>query len=55
MLLAHYLKLKGGPVIVKKKQDVWPSIFLQVKNECWIGFRLQKQNSNDDSFVPFKP
>ena len=27
MLLAHYLKLKETPVLVKKKQDIWPWIF----------------------------
>ena len=42
MLPAHYLKLKEGPV-------------LQVKYETWIGFGLQKPNTNDDSFAPFKP
>ena len=29
--------------------------FLQVKYETWVGFRLQKLNTNEDSFVPFKP
>ena len=50
------LKLKEGPVLVKKKkkQDVWLRFFLQVKYETWVGFRLQKPNTNDDSFVPFK-
>ena len=51
------LKLKEGPVLVKKKkkQDVWLRFFLQVKYETWVGFRLQKPNTNEDFFVPFKP
>ena len=51
------LKLKEGPVLVKKKKNRMFGLrfFLQVKYETWVGFRLQKPNTNDDSFVPFKP
>ena len=54
MLPAHYLKLKEGPVLVKKR-CLALDFFLQVKYETWIGFGLQKPNTNDDSFAPFKP
>ena len=51
------LKLKEGPVLVKKKKNRMFGLrfFLQVKYETWVGFRLQKPNTNDDYFVPFKP
>ena len=51
------LKLKEGPVLVKKKKNRMFGLqfFLQVKYETWVGFRLQKPNTNDDSFIPFKP
>ena len=51
------LKLKEGPVLVKKKKNRMFGLrfFLQVKYETWVGFRLQKPNTNDDSFVAFKP
>ena len=52
------LKLKEGPVLVKKKKKnrmFGLRFFLQVKYETWVGFRLQKPNTNEDSFVPFKP
>ena len=50
------LKLKEGPVLVKKKNRMFGlRFFLQVKYETWVGFRLQKPDTNDDSFVPFKP
>ena len=51
------LKLKEGPVLVKKKKNRMFGLrfFLQVKYETWVGFRLQKPNTNEDSFVPFKP
>ena len=59
MLNAAYplLKLKEGPVLVQKKKTgcLAFDFFLQVKYETWVGFRLQKPNTNDDSFVPFKP
>ena len=54
MLLAHYIKLKEGPVLIKKKM-FGPRFFLHVKYETWIGFGLHKPNANDDSFAPFKP
>ena len=52
MLFARYIKLKEGPVLIKKTM-FGPQFF--VKNETWIGFGLQKPNANDDSFAPFKP
>ena len=50
------IKLKESPVLVKKKNRMFGlRFFLQVKYETWVGFRLQKPDTNDDSFVPFKP
>ena len=53
MPLAHYIKLKEGPV--NKNKMFGPRFFVHVKYETWIGFGLQKPNANDDSYAPFKP
>ena len=42
MLLAHSLKLKEGPVLVKRNKMFGSQFFLQVKYETQIGFGLQK-------------
>ena len=49
MPLAHYIKLKEGPV--NKKKMFGPRFFPHAKYETWIGFGLQKSNANDDSFA----
>ena len=48
------LKVKRRSSLSLKKM-LGPGFFLQVKYETWIGFGLQKPNTNDDSFAPFKP
>ena len=54
MLLAHSLKLKEGPVLVKRNKMFGSQFFLQVKYETdWLW--ATKTNENDDSFAPFKP
>ena len=53
MPLAHYIKLKEGPV--NKNKMFGPRFFVHVKYETWIAFGLQKPNANDDCYAYFKP